>query len=252
MKNFIKKVLFYFGYGIYNIRFEESQEHYLIKLKEQEQEDSFNHSHRWLEEYNFKSIIDIGSNTGQFAKKMRKFFPDAKIYSFEPIPEVYNELLANFEGDLNFKAFNCGIGDIDGQMTFNLNEYSDSSSLLKMTEIHKSSFPHTINEKKVQVLVKRLDDILDANKIETPYLLKLDVQGFEDKVINGGEKITSNSEVIITEVSFYELYENQTLFDGIYKKLKNLGFNYLGNYEQLHSPIDHKVLQADAIFKKQE
>ena len=33
---------------------------------------------------NVKTIIDIGSNKGQFSILARSFFPKAKIYSFEP------------------------------------------------------------------------------------------------------------------------------------------------------------------------
>ena len=37
----------------------------------------------------FRTIMDVGSNTGQFAKKISKIFPKAKLFCFEPLPEPY-------------------------------------------------------------------------------------------------------------------------------------------------------------------
>jgi hypothetical protein len=39
-----------------------------------------------------KTIIDVGTNTGQFAKYILKFFPEACIYSFELLSQPFEEL----------------------------------------------------------------------------------------------------------------------------------------------------------------
>jgi hypothetical protein len=74
------------------------------------------------------------------------------------------------------------------------------------------------------------------------------VQGYEAKVIAGGEDVVACAKIIIVEVSFQRLYEGGPLFDDIYRILKDRGFNYAGNFEQLYSPKNGRVLQADAIF----
>jgi hypothetical protein len=84
--------------------------------------------------------------------------------------------------------------------------------------------------------------------LRDPLLLKLDVQGFEDKVIAGGENVVARAKIIIIEVSFQPLYEGGLLFDDIYRILKERGFAYHGNFDQLLSPKDGRALQADAIF----
>ncbi|MDH6355287.1 FkbM family methyltransferase [Dysgonomonas sp. PH5-45] len=206
--------------------------------------------HKWLQREDFKSVVDVGANVGQFGRKMRRFFPHAHIYSFEPIPVVYKTLVENFAEDKNFTPFNVGLGEENGKMQFFLNEFSDSSSMLKMGDLHKENFPYTKNEKMIEVDVKRLDDCIDATKIQKPYLLKLDVQGFEKQVIDGGLEIVRNAEMIITEASYKELYEGQTLFDGMYETIKSFGFQYIGNLEQMDSAFNGEPLQGDAIFKK--
>jgi len=210
----------------------------------------FFNRNKWLAEKKFKSIIDIGANIGQFAKKAKWLFPDAKLYSFEPIPFVYEELKNNFKDDCNFRAFNCALGDEEGETSFYLNGFSDSSSMLKMTDVHKDNFPITFNEQSINVEIKKLDNVMSVNQIEKPYLVKLDVQGYEEKVIRGGENIISNADFIITEDSFAELYEKQPLFNDIYNLLKSLGFQYVGNFEQLYSETSGEILQADAMFSK--
>lgn len=212
--------------------------------------EQFNQTHKWLGECGFKSIIDVGGNVGQFGKKIRTFYPEAQLYSFEPIPFVYDVLVENFKDDKKFKAFMCGLGDTNGTSKFYLNDFSDSSSMLKIGETHVKNFPYTKNETIIDVDVKKLDDCIDVEKIEKPYLLKLDVQGFEDKVIEGGIEVVKNADVIITESSYKELYEDQVLFDVIYDKLIALGFRFAGNLEQMDSAFTGEPLQGDAIFKK--
>lgn len=210
----------------------------------------FYNAHKWLQEQNFKSIVDIGANVGQFGKKIRQYYPESHLYSFEPIPLVYKELVDNFVGDNNFTSFNVGLGDKEGKMEFFMNEFSDSSSMLKMGDLHKENFPFTKHEKKIFVDIKTLDNCIDINKIEKPYLVKLDVQGFEEQVINGGLEIIRNAEMIITEASYKELYEGQSLFDTLYEKIKGFGFQYIGNLDQMNSAFNGEPLQGDAIFQK--
>jgi len=244
MKNFIQTILHYFGYEIK--RWSKGQ----AITDERNVQQEFVRKNQWLREKHITTILDIRANTGQFAQKARLLFPNAKIYSFEPIPSVFEKLKDNFAQDTNFEAFNTALGEAKGEVSFFQNEFSDSSSCLKMNNAHKEAFPFTMHEVEIRVKVTTLDEALNADDIKSPYIIKLDVQGFEEKVINGGKNIIENADYIITEVSFVELYENQPLFDVIYDRLTKMGFRYIGNFEQLISPLNGEILQADAIFKK--
>ncbi|MBK7097518.1 MAG: FkbM family methyltransferase [Sphingobacteriales bacterium] len=204
----------------------------------------------WLRNYGFNSIIDIGANEGQFSTKMRILFPEAAIYAFEPIKSVFNQLVENFSNDKNFAAFDVALGEQKGTIDFFENESSASSSVLEMEKNHTDHFDFTKNVSAISVNVEKLDDVFANQKINEPLLIKLDVQGYEKIVINGGMNTIRKAEMIIIELSFTELYKNQVLFDEMYFLLKSLGFKYMGNIEQLHSPIDNSILQADGIFIK--
>ena len=242
MKNIIKKICALFNVEIHKKISDSELNRNKIKRLILE--------NKWLIEKNIKTIIDIGANEGQFAQKMRLLFPNAKIISFEPITQVYQQLNENFKNDKSFISYNFGLGEKEENITMWLNEYSPSSSILKMSD-HLNHFQNAKETAKINIEIKPLDKVLNKSKIETPYLTKIDVQGFEKYVIKGGQSLIKNSLIIIIEVSFCSLFENQVLFDEIYSILKSLGYKYSGNYDQLYSPVNNKILQADAIFIKE-
>ncbi len=225
-----------------------SGKHMLKILKNNKSQKTKSINNNWLKEKNIQTIFDVGANEGQFAEKIRTLFPNATIYAFEPLPHVYERLVEMFKGDQKFIPCNYALGEKEEETIIFLNEYSPSSSLLEMADEHKKHFDFARKETVHTIYVKRLDDIAPSIKIAKPALLKIDVQGFEEKVILGGRNTIPEFDMILIEVSFRELYKEQPLFDDIYNQLKKVGFNYCGNFEQLISPKDGSILQADAIF----
>lgn len=204
----------------------------------------------WLRNMNIETILDIGANTGQFAKSMHELFPEARLYSFEPLKDCYDELLVQFKNVPQFQAFNVALGDETGIVEMHRSEYSPSSSFLSMNDLHKTSFPYTKKEILQKVDLVCLDDMASRLELRKPMLVKLDVQGYEDKVISGGKSVIGQADIVITELSVEQLYDGQPLFDEIYKTMTSMGFQYRGNYEQLCSPNDGRVLQVDGIFTR--
>jgi hypothetical protein len=127
---------------------------------------------------------------------------------------------------------------------------SPSSSLLKMAKLHKEAFPGTDGEIIEKISVRRLDGIAGELNIEGNLLIKIDVQGFEDKVIAGGPKTISMAEVIIIESGIEQLYEGQSSFDNVIDSMRKLGFVFKGCWDQMKSPIDGRVLSCDLIFMR--
>ncbi len=239
----IRKILQQFGYDIIktNPVFTKGNLNKKLLLKE----------YAWLIEYDFKTIIDIGANEGQFTEKMRILFPDATIIAFEPIPETFQRLQFNFSNDSRIKLLNYGLGNTTGVTSFNLNNITDSSSFLEMNELHLNHFQKATPKETIKVYIEKLDDVLIDHEIKYPLLVKIDVQGFEKEVILGGMNTIRKANAVISELSFKTLYNNQPLFDDIYKLLIQAGFSYAGNLEQLHSPDNNLILQADGFFTKQ-
>jgi FkbM family methyltransferase len=206
-------------------------------------------NYKWLKNQNIKTVIDIGANIGQFALKIHKILPNAKIYSFEPLNDCYCKLVSNLKHVSNFRAFNYALGDTsDDNVEMHRSQFSPSSSLLKMSELHKQTFPYTDVETMEKISIRRLDEIANALNIEDNVLIKIDVQGFEEKVLAGGKKTISKAQIIIIETSIEQLYEGQSTFDGIVDIMKGMGYAFKGCWDQMKSPVDGRVLSCDLIF----
>jgi FkbM family methyltransferase len=204
----------------------------------------------YLQTFDIQTVLDIGANVGQFAKEIRQLLPAAKIYSFEPIKECFEQLNENMKGDRNFKSFNFALGDKNEKAAINKSSYTPSSSILEMTDAHKTFFPHTKENKPEQIEVKRLDDIIRSTSLEKKILIKVDVQGLEDKVIAGGMETFKKAGVVLIENSFVELYKGQPLFDDIYEKMKYLGFVYGGNLQEKLDKKTGRIISEDSLFIK--
>ena len=172
------------------------------------------------------------------------------IFAFEPLVDCYTSFIKNTEQFENVKCFNCALGNTNSESLIYHNEFSPSSSLLKMKQLHKDIFPKTQNEFKEKVKIRKLDSFVNEINWTPKILLKIDVQGFELNVLRGANSSLKRIDIIIIEVLFVGLYENQTSFDDIYKFLCERKFNYQGNFNQVTDTETGRIIYADTIFVK--
>ncbi|HSR06546.1 MAG TPA: FkbM family methyltransferase, partial [Bryobacteraceae bacterium] len=142
---------------------------------------------------------------------MRQILPAVTIHSFEPLPDVYRELQRLAERDALMFVHQTALGDADGETEMHENVFSPSSSILPMTPAHTNAFPGTACTRSVRVPVTRLDTWASTRELPEPILVKLDVQGYEDRVVAGGEATLRRVRALIVETSFRELYQGQLL-----------------------------------------
>lgn len=132
-----------------------------------------------LRSIGLRTIIDVGANTGQFARVASKHFPNAEMFCFEPLTGPFQELerwASSQSGRVH--TFNCALAEASGERAFHLHsEHSTSSSFLENTLLNERYYPFTRKQEGVIVAVKTLDEALSDHLegMETPILLKLDV-----------------------------------------------------------------------------
>jgi len=203
-----------------------------------------------------KTVIDVGANTGQFAKYIASVFPEAKLFCFEPIPSAFMSLEKWAKESLNqVELFNVALGDSQSKVIMNLHEdHLASSSLLSTTRQNDVLFPQTTNQSQIDVEQTTLDLALSdyTEEFKAGILIKMDVQGFEGKVIAGGSNIIPLASAVILEVSIEQLYEGQSSFLELLSEMNKLGFYYAGNLEQYYHQDDGRTLFLDAIFLRNE
>jgi len=202
----------------------------------------------YLQHVKITSILDIGANQGQFAELARKLWPKTIIHSFEPLPQDFAILEKRFEGDSAWYGHNVALSDVEGEVEFNVSSFTQSSSILEMGDLHKTTWPFSADNSKIKVKAITLDSIA-PNICTSNYLVKIDVQGAELKVISGGINTIKNAAVCYIEASFFELYIGQPLFFDIMKRMDELGFRYMGNaFGVLYSEINGLPLEEDSIY----
>lgn len=219
---------------------------YLLKCHPSEKDRD-----KWIQELNIKTVIDIGGYVGDFAFKMHQLLPEAKIYAFEPLRDTFEKLTATLAKIPNAKAYNFAMGEAKGKTVIYRNAFNPCSSLLEVGSNLKEQLPFTQDTYPETIEIETLDNMAQELDLQENIFLKVDVQGFEDKVILGGMNTLAKVKLISIETSFQELYVGQALFGDIYKLLVDrLGFTYLGSETQQKSPSNGYPFQEDSWFIK--
>jgi len=206
-----------------------------------------------LKNFPIRTIIDIGANEGQFAKMISTFFPAANIFCFEPLDEPFNKLrewAGRQKGQV--RALNIALGDKEGEAEiFFHQEHTPSSSFLKSTEKSKMLYPFTRSQTTEKVKVSTLDKMVSffADKLIPEILIKIDVQGYEDRVLKGGLNTLRMARACLLEINLDYLYEQQATFKDILLLFAELGYQYAGNFNQTLAN-DGRCVYIDALFLK--
>jgi len=203
-----------------------------------------------LAQMDFGSIIDVGANEGQFARMISGFFPQAEMYCFEPLAEPFSKLAAWADTQKGrVHCFQLALGEQEGEFEMHLHEqHTPSSSLLAATDVCHQLYPQTSAERLTKIRMATLDSIFESKlDARRDILLKLDVQGYEDRVLRGGRQVLSQCRAVVLEVCLDPLYEGQADFHGLMDLLYDAGFHYAGNLDQIYDNSG-KVVYLDAVF----
>jgi FkbM family methyltransferase len=194
-----------------------------------------------------QTVIDVGANRGQFSLATLHCIPGAKIIAFEPLDEPAQKYMEVFAGNDSVTLFKFAIGDTNSHSRIHVSRSDDSSSLRPISALQNELFRNTAELEERTVVVKRLQDIVDAGKMETPVLLKIDVQGCEKEVLAGAGTLLPVVQAIYVECSFMELYEGQALADEIIALLQGHGFRLKGIYNLSYNNKG-TAIQGDFLF----
>ncbi|OGG45294.1 hypothetical protein A2673_00080 [Candidatus Kaiserbacteria bacterium RIFCSPHIGHO2_01_FULL_50_13] len=201
-----------------------------------------------LKHREIQTVLDIGANDGHWSAEIRTLLPHAHIHAFEPLKDCFERANRRFASDPHFKSFNIALGDSDGYTEIERSSFHPSSSLRAMAKLHKELYPKSAGVTREKIRVRRLDAVATECVLAPDILIKMDVQGFEDKVIEGGRETFKKAAIVIAEVAFVRLYENQPLFGDIHNLMRGLGFAYHGNCAEHFSSKTGERIYEDAVF----
>lgn len=206
---------------------------------------------QWLAaEGRVATLIDIGANNGDFAIFIARTVGARHVIAFEPQPHLLPALQAKSAQLPNLQVHGLALSDETGTMDFFVNSSDPASSLLRIAKRTRTEFPATAGETATRVEVKRLDDVLDPAALEREIMIKMDVQGVEDRVIRGGRAVFLAARFVLVEMSFLPLYESQPLFEEVHAALAALGFRLAGFHNQIASERNGQPLFAHCLYAR--
>lgn len=195
-------------------------------------------------------VFDVGANSGQYAKKIRKEGYDKTIISFEPIAAAHSALQLNSKDDPRWIIHpRCALADFKGEAWINVAENSYSSSLLNILEAHTRAAPDSKYISRERIKIEPLDSIYNKYyKHDMRVMLKIDTQGFEDKVLIGGKRSLDSIGIVRLELSTVPLYEGQRLYDYFFHFFEKKGFGLWDVQPAFQDRRSGRLLQFDAVF----
>lgn len=197
------------------------------------------------------TVFDVGANEGESALNFMQLFPEAIIYSFEPLPEAYASLDAISRLYNRLVPVNVALGAESGSALLNRNTLQTTSSLLSTACTSKAYLrgPALSTQRKVDISVKTLDAIADEFTIGAIDLLKIDVQGYELNVLKGASQMLRSGRirVIVLEVNFAPLYEQQACFQEICRFLQSHSYSLSCLYDFAFS-TRKELMWCEALF----
>ena len=190
-------------------------------------------------------IVDAGANRGQFSLLCRCEFPNTRVWAFEPIPHEA-DVFERIHGGGQTRLFRLALGDRSERALLHLSNRLDSSSLLDIGGRQAELFSGTHEVGKLEVEVRRLEDMAGHFGEVSEGLLKIDVQGFELMVLRGAGSVLSRFRYIYVECSEVVLYEGQCLRQDVCAFLEGRGFQLAGRFNPTWR--GGQLIQADYLF----
>ncbi|HLJ69255.1 MAG TPA: FkbM family methyltransferase [Chloroflexota bacterium] len=194
-----------------------------------------------------RMAYDIGASTGTWTLLAKAILPAIQVHAFEPLPEQADCFARASRRLTGVHLHRTALGSRTERHPMHVTDSPDSSSLLAPTPRLRAGFGVEVVTSRT-VPVERLDDFVDRERLPLPDLIKLDVQGGELAVLEGGAACLSHARWLVVEVSFVPFYENQPLFHDIVCHLADRNF-YL-HALSVDTPRGAPLVQTDVLFSR--
>jgi FkbM family methyltransferase len=159
----------------------------------------------------------VGSNIGFTTLKMAQLAPGGQVFGFEPDPYNYSRCLHNAKLNSlpNVKIFNEGLGNQRATMQMELRTASNRGGN-RINSQAKDSYDVQIN---------KLDNIVPHLNISKLDLIKVDVEGYELKVLQGAEEsLRKFNPILFVELDDNNLRDQGDSAELLIRFLNNCGY----------------------------
>ena len=154
-------------------------------------------------------MLDVGAHHGEYSLELQKAFPEARIHAFEPHPITFHSLKSAVPASITLHQ--CAIGAKPGSAELYDRKTEDGSVHASLSE---EALRTLYRDEPIvhQVEVQTLDDFLAAECLDRVDFIKIDTEGYEMDVLNGGEAALVEGRVGIIQFEFNSLHAARRQF----------------------------------------
>ena len=147
-------------------------------------------------------FFDVGANVGLYTWEVAKVCPKFKIISFEPDPENVEllKMTRDFSNLNNIKICPFALSTKSKKMSFQQDPLTSATGCISSDT--KPWIEQYLNGYTIEITVqtKSIDEIIEENNI--PTFMKIDVEGHENEVLEGGAKTIKKYKPVMIIESF--------------------------------------------------
>ena len=176
-------------------------------------------------------IFDIGANLGYYSMTLAtQLKGNCQVHAFEPNPPTYKRLNKNIAlNNLHdvVIAHNVGCGDVSG--TASMTEKPFNSPGATMVHVNESE----------GVFLTTIDQFVDSHSITQIDFMKVDVEGFEERVLRGAAAILNRFQpILLVEIDPKRLAFQGSSAEAVLRILKLHGYRTLVPQRSLLKPLE--------------
>jgi FkbM family methyltransferase len=199
--------------------------------------------------YPVTTIFDVGANEGESTLDALNKFPKARVLSFEPHPPTFAILMTNVAGNPRFQGFNVALGTDIGEVE--MIEYDDSTTN-SLTQNNPFSTRWNTRGRSIRVQETTLDTFCSEHSIDSIDLLKIEAEGLDLAVLQGGNLMLQKQAVKFVLVEFNYLLPREGVVGGALMPCEDLlgpfGFRFVAAYNDYISTAGEMFPVSKALF----
>lgn len=193
--------------------------------------------------YSPRTLLDVGAHLGGFSVSFLDVFPTCVPTLVEPNPHCQDDL-ARLPFERHAVAASSEAGTAEMFLTQEWLQSTGSSLYRENTAFFRD-----------EVLVKqevpkvRLDDLFAGRRFD---FVKIDTQGSELDVLQGGQAVLRQADYILIEVSLVDYNIGGAQAEAVFAQMAAMGFRCadVTEFHRLRGVADGGLLQMDFLFEK--
>ena len=196
------------------------------------------------------AIVDVGAFNGATALYFAGEFPEARIYAIEPNPQMASTLRDIAKQHQSIFVKNIALGRLKQEATLHLTSNGVSSSINELNAVEIEKQPPQYRswlkeESAMKVQVSTLDEeFKDAANV---LLIKLDTQGTELDVLEGGVETLKRTRFVLAEMNNHQMYKNTAQYYEVDECLRRNQFRLVDTIVSYRAA--QGVTEYDALYE---